>query len=233
MEDHVMESLRTDSLSELVFRKILAKILNHEFLPNTFLPSEKALSEMFGVGKSSIREAVKMLQILGVVESKQGVGTRICEPREADFVTPLLLNIALQQTTPQQLWEFREMFEQAYTHLALTEATDEDKEALRAQFRLSEEKLARGEMTYDDDLDFHRIVLKCTHNPYVIKIGNTVYELMRPDLRKFEGYSPEQTIRDHRPIMDAICTGDAQQLESAVRGSLGTYQKILHMDQQK
>ncbi len=80
------------SLSKMVVEKIKEGLISGELKPGDFLPSEAELSERFGVGKSSIREAVKMLEALGVVEICKGNGSRICSTVDASVMNPNFSN---------------------------------------------------------------------------------------------------------------------------------------------
>ena len=113
-----MELRRENTLSQLVLDSIQNSIRDGEFKPGELLPSEREMSERYGVGKSSIREAIKMLQVLGVVESAQGKGTYLKESIGPQILRPLLLDMMLQRSSAEELYEFRLMFEQAYMSLA-------------------------------------------------------------------------------------------------------------------
>ena len=70
--------------------------MNGEFHPGDELPSEAEMCAMLGIGKSSIREALKMLQMIGVVEIQQGKRSRICNTIKSDMMMPLIFNLMLQ-----------------------------------------------------------------------------------------------------------------------------------------
>ena len=94
-----MELRRENTLSQLVLDSIQNSIRDGEFKPGELLPSEREMSERYGVGKSSIREAIKMLQVLGVVESAQGKGTYLKESIGPQILRPLLLDMMLQRSS--------------------------------------------------------------------------------------------------------------------------------------
>jgi GntR family transcriptional repressor for pyruvate dehydrogenase complex len=223
------ENLKSNNLSELVLKRIQQLILNKEFKPGDLLPSEKEISERFGVGKSSVREAIKMLHVLGVVESKQGIGTRIRETLGSDVMTSLLLNLTLQQSTSQQLLEFREMFEVAYTEMAMEKATEADKQKLLENIEIIEDKFKEGKLSVDDDIEFHKVILEMTRNPFVIKIGHTVFELLRPSMHS-QYYSTEKAVSDHKSIVEAFYKGDWEYAKKTILNTLDTsYKRILEI----
>ena len=109
---------REGTLSQLVLESIQESIRDGEFRPGEALPSERELAERYGVGKSSIREAVKMLQVLGVVETAQGRGTYLRRSVGPQILRPLLLDMMLLRTSADELYEFRLFFDRAYIRLA-------------------------------------------------------------------------------------------------------------------
>ena len=102
--------LKTENLSERVVLWLKQAILDGEFHPGDELPSEAEMCAMLGVGKSSIREALKMLQMIGVVEIRQGKRSRICSTVKPDIMMPLIFNLVLQGSSSQELYDFRVMF---------------------------------------------------------------------------------------------------------------------------
>ena len=129
-----MNLRRENTLSQLVLENIQNSIRDGEFKPGECLPSERELAERYGVGKSSIREAVKMLQVLGVVESSQGKGTYLRQSLGPQIFRPLLLDMMLQRSSAEELYEFRVIFDIAALKLAITKATQNEKQALREKF---------------------------------------------------------------------------------------------------
>ena len=117
-----------------MLESIQESIRDGEFRPGEALPSERELAERYGVGKSSIREAVKMLQVLGVVETAQGRGTYLRRSVGPQILRPLLLDMMLLRTSADELYEFRLFFDRAYLRLAAEKATDEDKRRAREAF---------------------------------------------------------------------------------------------------
>ena len=97
--------IKNSSLSELVMQKIQHSILHKEFQAGTLLPSEKDLSERYGVGKSSVREALKMLHALGVVNPVQGKGTYLRKTLQHQVLTPLLYELMLMESTAEDLYD--------------------------------------------------------------------------------------------------------------------------------
>ena len=162
-------NLRRDNLSEQVLENIQTSIRDGVFKPGCMLPSEKEMSEMYNVGKSSVREAVKMLQVLGVVESAQGRGTFLRESIGPQILKPLLYEMMLQHSNAEELYEFRLMFDVAYLKTAVQKATEQEKQLAREKFSEYKKACRRHDPQAGLlDLELHRVFLNATKNQFII-----------------------------------------------------------------
>lgn len=91
-----MTPVPRQSLSKMVVEKIKEGLISGEIVPGEYLPSENELTERLGVGKSSIREAIKMLEAMGVVETCKGNGSRVRTSVDSDIMNPLVFQIVLR-----------------------------------------------------------------------------------------------------------------------------------------
>ena len=88
-----MESLRTESVVQSVINRLTDAIKNGELKPGDKMPSEIELAESLGVARSSVREAIKILSYLGVLESKRAEGTFVCEGFSESMIDPMVYGI--------------------------------------------------------------------------------------------------------------------------------------------
>ena len=128
-----MTPVPRQSLSKMVVEKIKEGLISGEIVPGEYLPSENELTERLGVGKSSIREAIKMLEAMGVVEICKGNGSRVRTSVDSDIMNPLIFQLILQSKTEskEKLVEFRKMIEISGGILAIDNASEEDIRRLR------------------------------------------------------------------------------------------------------
>ena len=222
---------RENTLSQLVLEKIQASIRDGEFVPGEMLPSEKEMSDMYGVGKSSVREAVKMLQVLGVVESSQGRGTYLKKTLGPQILKPVLFDMMLQHSSAEEVYEFRLMFDVAYLKLAVTKITDEEKELARVKLQkykeLSESHDPDADMA---DQEFHKVLLNSTKNNFIIKMGTLIMELCRNYIRKSNAIVDDTVMENHAKILNMLCTGDTSDIENIVANSLSVFRHTLDTD---
>jgi GntR family transcriptional regulator, transcriptional repressor for pyruvate dehydrogenase complex len=219
--------LEKGSVVRLVLERIKEAMLSRELRRGDYLPSETELTRSLGVGKTSVREAIKMLEAMGIVEVRQGHGTVIREQASDESLGPLVFQLILEQATSENLLELRRLFEPAYTQLAMEKADAEDVQRLRAQVAEFEQRIGAGTQTADDDLAFHRIVLECTRNPFVIQIGTTIHQLFKSSISRSMRTIADVALRDHKAILAAFEARDSGALRVAVFSSFEGWKRSL------
>jgi GntR family transcriptional regulator, transcriptional repressor for pyruvate dehydrogenase complex len=226
-QSSLSKPIKNNSVLAMVLDRIKEALINKELKPGDLLPSETELVNNLGVGKTSVREAIKMLQALGVVEVRQGFGTIIKKSAGEELVNPLVFQLLTQQGTNKDILDLRVMFEPAYTVMAMRIASDEDIKNIEATIINLENRTKAGIQTVEDDLNFHREILKSTHNPYVVRIGETVLQLFEASMRESVEKIPQTALRDHKAIFKAFCEKDELELQKAVIKSFEGWRGIL------
>lgn len=201
-------------------------LLNGRLQPGQKLPSEAELGQQFGVGRGTIREAMKVLSALGVIDIRRGDGTYICATVSPNVINPLLFAVLMEAGDVDALYEFRRMIDVGYSQIAATKATDEDfvhMTSLIEDMQTYRDSGERDEETLMQlDLSFHCAVLEATKNPLVIKIGRMVMEMFRETV-KHAISTPggiDWTIEQHQRLLTALQSGDPQQVREAVETGL-------------
>jgi GntR family transcriptional repressor for pyruvate dehydrogenase complex len=217
-----------DSVVSLVIDRIKEALLRKDLKPGDYLPSELELTKNLGVSKSSVREAVKMLQAMGVVEVRRGQGTLIRVQPGADYISPMIFQLIMESGYPDDLVELRLMFEPALTVMAMERATDEDLGRIRMTLERLESSIRSGTQVAEDDIAFHLAILHSTRNPLVIRIGETILELFKPSISISMQQIPERAIQDHRRIFEAFCSRDSAALREAVLKSYDGWRESLY-----
>ncbi|MCL2832019.1 MAG: FadR family transcriptional regulator [Treponema sp.] len=213
------EIIRAQNISFHVLERIKAIILNENRRPGDKIPTESELSQRLGVGKSSIREAVKMLEVLGVLETRHGDGTYIKSEPCADLINPLAYQLLVLERTPREIIELRATFEPAFTLAAMESATSEDIEKIEGSITNLVKSIKLGMQTAEEDLEFHYAILASTHNPFIILIGRTILQLFSASIDRSMRSIPEVAVKDHKRIFKAFCAKDKEKLLSAIEES--------------
>ena len=213
---------KKEKVTDQVLGQIREALMRGELKPGDRLPGARELADRMEVGISSVREALKMLEGLGAVESRQGEGTFICDTLREGAANAFAIQMALLPQTADYLVEFREIYETAYTRLAMKNASPQDLLEIEKEVIALEEKIEHQSpdtlVAVQDELNFHRSILHCTHNPYIIKIGEVALELFFDILYdKLEPLKIIEAAKDHRDIYEAIRNKDVELLEKVFR----------------
>lgn len=213
---------RNERLSDKVAQQLLESIVSQRLAPGTRLPSERELGEQFNVSRTVIREAVRDLAAKGVVDVRSGSGARVANVEAASVSESMSLYLRGQGLSYADVNEVRFALEAVTARLAAERAdADEEAELLASGERLAGltgdlEKASR------EDVEFHRLVARATHNPLFIvvldSIGDVLLDIRRATLR-LEG-RVEQAAHHHRLIAEAITAHDVHAAEAAMREHL-------------
>lgn len=221
------------SVVNLVIERIKEAIISQELKAGDYLPTESELVANLGVSKTSVREAIKMLQALGVVEVQRGRGTRIRDDIGGDLLAPLSYQMLLARGTVQEILDFRLMFEEAFTVMAMDRATPEDLERIAATVTDLEKAIAENRQTVREDLAFHLEILRTTHNPMVVRVGETIMELFKASIGHSVRHHPDVALRDHKAIFEALCQKDKTKLRKVIQGSFQAWERSLEETQKQ
>lgn len=208
---------KREKIVGLVIGSIKEALISGRLKAGDRLPSVTEMAASMDVGVSSVREALKVLEGLCVVECQQGRGTYICSDLREDSINAMTFQLLVMPRSTQQLYEFRKMFETAYTFMAVENATDEDLEKIRVIVEALEEKAKTLPVETGDERDFHMSVLSCTHNAYVIRLGETMIELILSTIQKQPNETRNHSVpKDHRMLYEALATRNKKKVQAAL-----------------
>lgn len=225
--DRLGGSIERSSVAFQILERIKAALIRGELQPGDYLPSETELTQSLGVGKSSVREAIKMLQAIGIVEVRRGQGTIIRREPGDPLVDPMAFGMILARGMTRDVLEFRRIFEPAYTLQAMANATPEDHARIQQAIADMETAIAHSEQTFRHDVAFHRAILHATHNPMTIRVGETLLQLIEAALETSMQTQPEVALKDHKKIYAAFEAGDAQGVNNAIEVSAKSWETEL------
>jgi len=206
-------------LSESVADDILAMItIDKKFATGDKLPNENALSEELQVSRTTLREAIRILVNHNVLEIKRGKGTFVANYQELndDFGLEKLAAIKLNA---KDLYEMRMMFEPQAAYYATKRATDKELERILYYGRIVEEKILQNEDRTEFEQAFHKAIAKATHNEFMNKLMPILHKAIDKGviLGDDNGIVIQDTLNDHRMIMDFLAKRDADGAKTAMK----------------
>jgi GntR family transcriptional regulator, transcriptional repressor for pyruvate dehydrogenase complex len=199
-----------------IVERILDGIASGAFPSGSALPAERALAGELGVGRGSVREAIRVLEHAGILEVRSGSGTYVVDtgpPKVAVFRAHAALT---GEHSPFDVIAARHAVEPACAALAATHRHERDLEVARETVDRQADLLRAGHDTAAADLDFHLAVAAATHNPVLLLLVERIVEIMRrppwSDLKHASRAEPsggERDVAEHHAVLDAIERHDA------------------------
>jgi GntR family transcriptional repressor for pyruvate dehydrogenase complex len=175
--------------------------------PGQRLPNERALARRLGLSRPSLREAVRALVAMRILEVHHGDGTYVTSLQPELLAEPLRLILALDASSILALFELRRVVEPAAAALAAVRATAAERKALRAELERGKEFQGHPAALVDHDTTLHRLLHLAAHNPLLVSLSASLASLARQSrLRTVRlPRNARLTIREHRAIVEAVC----------------------------
>lgn len=222
------ETVRRDKVYEGVAKQIERLILKR-LRPGDKLPSERELAEMLAVSRSSIRDAIRSLELMGMVEPRQGAGTIVREISSDSLVNPLANARKRKEELLGELLDFRKMLEPPLAARAATRVSADEISEMEEILERQEEKLRGGDSTIAEDSEFHYAIALASGNSVVLKVLDTLMDLLRDSRERslqVEG-RPPKSLAGHRRILAAIKRHDAEAAKVAMRRHIEDVEEIV------
>jgi GntR family transcriptional repressor for pyruvate dehydrogenase complex len=221
--------IRKTRVAEEIADRIRVLILDGTFPPGLPLPAERPLAERFGVSRGSIRDALRTLEMIGLLVTRHGQGTF---PQELDvdrLVAPLASVLRYRSDLQDELLDVRRMFEPAVARVAATRVTAEDLTDLHRILDAQRRKLKTGRSALVEDTAFHAALARATRNRVVVSIMATLNDLLvesRKHTLKQKG-RPERSILGHEAVVAALRQRDADAAADAMREHIDQIASLL------
>lgn len=217
------------SLSEEIAAKLLSLIRERELQPGDKLPPERELAAMMQVSRPSLREALRALSIMNVVEIRQGNGTYITSLDPELLMEPLDFVFGLDDSTFLELFEARKALEVSIVALAAERITPEEITALEACLEKSAESVDDHQAFLEADVELHERIVNAARNPILRRFMTSIKQLGRASRSRtveIPGVT-RQSVDDHRAIVEALKAGDADAAQTAMLEHLNNVERRL------
>lgn len=223
MELTQIDPIKREPVATQVARKLVEYLLSGAVEPGTRMPSERQLAEAFGVGRSAMREAIKALSLIGLVEVRQGDGTYLRKADSALLPEVIEWGLLLGERRTMDLVEARQEIEIVIAGLAARRRTERDIEDLRALLERMDQTRTPAAFV-DADVAFHMRLAEASDNLVLRDIHSSVQALLRTWIGRVlaaEG-AREPSYREHVPIFEAIVAGDPDAAERAMEAHMSS-----------
>lgn len=223
-----LKNLKKESVVQSVINCLTDAMRDKELKPGDRIPPEPELAASLGVARSSVREAIKILTYLGVLESKRSEGTFVCDGFKESMIDPMVYGIILNQDSFENLMELRQMVEAGTLRLAIGKYTEEEGRALEAILAQMRQVVESGEDAVERffriDNEFHDMISQMGKNPLADKIGRVVrtltyamrYETVSAMIRAGRG---GELVEAHEKLFEMLKSRDLSNVSEVVRES--------------
>jgi GntR family transcriptional repressor for pyruvate dehydrogenase complex len=210
--------VKSTRIYEEIIRQVKQMIAEGRLKSGDQLPPERDLAEKFVVSRTSVREAFRALESLGLIEIRAGEGTFVREVSIETLIEPLALIMVSQREAIGELFEARRLLEPTIAALAATRATPEEIHEMERILEQQAKAIATGKTGLAEDAAFHAAIGTAAHNRAITRIAHAVMDLLtqsREESLNTPG-RPNRSHEDHRRIVAAIAARD----EAAARRAM-------------
>lgn len=220
-------NIKRASTTELIVQNVVSLIGQRSLQPGDKLPPERELCEIFGVSRPVLREALKALQVMNIIDIRQGAGAYVRSLEPQNIVEHLDIVFHLDSSLYHDLYEARRALEGSLARMAAACITEEELASIEENISRAAEHSDDPEAFYQLDLELHDIILKAANNrvmPVFMQSINKLVLLMRersnarPNIRK-------NTIQDHRKIYEALRKRDPDAAGQAMEQHIANVEK--------
>lgn len=229
------EIIPKTAIAEDIVAQLLLLIQEKKLLPGDKLPPERELAAMMGVSRPSLREALRSLSIMHVVELRHGSGTFIASLQPETLVEHLDFVFALDDSTYLQLFETRKVLEPGICALAAQHISDEELAQLESCVARSATGLEDPEGYFQADVDLHEIITIAARNPLLHRFMASIHRLSQASRRRTSVLSGimQQTYQDHQVIVESLKAHDPTAAYQAMLTHLIHVEQRLREDQEQ
>jgi GntR family transcriptional repressor for pyruvate dehydrogenase complex len=210
--DVLIEPVKRSRIYEHIVEQIRALIREGRWAPGDQIPPERELAERFRVSRTSVREALRALELQGVIESRQGGGTFVRTADTEALVPPLAAAIMRGRRELSEVLEVRELIEPGIARSAAARATLEHVSEMESLVERQRQCIAEGRSFVDEDTAFHYTLARAADNNILLRLHNLILDLLRESRQSYLHVPdrPQTSLRGHEAILAAVKAHDAE-----------------------
>ena len=205
--------IKSKRIYEEIVLQVNGLIAEGKLKPGDRLMAERELADRFQVSRASVREAIRTLEMLGIIDIRPGEGTFIREAETDEIIRPLAMFLAVERCSALDMFEVRRVFETATAGLAAERATQEELDQIESTLENMKERLNLQDPEKGEEFDaaFHYAVAEAAHNTLLTRLFKTISgdfakanSAARRQLYLDNSKNPQRIIDQHSEILAAI-----------------------------
>ncbi|MBP2627755.1 MAG: fadR 2 [Firmicutes bacterium] len=223
------------SVVEQIVDNITNAIINGELKPGDKIPTENELCASMGVGRNSVREAIKILGAYGVINIKRAEGTFVTQNYDSKMLYPVLYGIILQKDSANKIVELRKIIDVGILQLAIDkldmESLHKAEQAMKDIEKTITASSVEAKDIFEADIAFHMVLVDITENPLLKGIGFYVDQITRKSrikaIEKFlKDNATEQFLLMHKEMLRVLKEKDRNQINKVVENHYQYWEKV-------
>lgn len=218
MSQKTLAPITRSTVTEQIVERITSFILDERLRPGDKLPSERDLMGRLGVGRSTLREAIKTLSAIGIVDVQIGDGMYVSSGQTAVLTKPLSWGLLIGEHSTREVIEARRVVEVELIGLATLRTTPEDMAAIEAHWATMRANQDNAEVFTEADQDFHLAIAAAARNSVLYHVLDTLRHIIRIWIFKtFSEYPDRQPgFDEHAAIFGALQARDPDAARAAM-----------------
>ncbi len=234
-----IKPIRKQTVPEQIIHEFKSLIDSGQITPGSRLPGERELAEMLNVSRPSLREALRALSLLGIVENRHGSGTFLSASPDRWPSEPFSIMLSIKRGMLFDIFEARKCLEGSVAELAARRRSDEDLQAMEEALKQMRLTVRNPEQYPIYEMEFHRAIVEAAGNAVIADLMEKLYNLLKDTRGGINGYTSEATafrdedLRNHQVILDRIKEGDGVRATKAMIDHLMNFERRLQDEQQK
>lgn len=228
-QESLMDPMNNKSIVDQITTRITNAIINGELLPGQRIPTETELCESMQVGRNSVREAIKALVAMGVLNIRRAEGTFVAEGFSDRMLDPMVYGLILEGGNSTAMIELRRLFDIGILKLAIEKSNEEDINKMKkamSELRKVMEKPSDKDEIQDADIRFHKTLESAVHNPLVEKISVVIERLSRPTrVRAVENFIQKDELNEMLQMHEQMLKVVLEKDETAVSEVIDNHYK--------
>jgi len=218
-----MEPIKRFSVVDSVVEAMLKAIENGKFIPGHKIPSERILTQEFGVSRTALREAFQKLEQLGTITIRQGDGTYLNPPAPESLYGEIKHAFDLGRSGMNQFLEARESVELTAVHMATERITLEELGILKQLLKEQEENLTNTSVFMELDFKFHHVLVQAAKNDLILQFWLSIVPLIKEQQARMSTVPgmANRAFNHHQKLVDSITRRETRKAQNIIREHFG------------
>jgi DNA-binding FadR family transcriptional regulator len=229
----LLKPIRRVRLYENAADQIQTLILKKKYTPGDRLPSERSLAQQFHISRHSLREALRILDVMGLIEIKVGDGIYVKEVNFLPYIESLNFSLRtrlqIERDTLVKLWETRRMLEVGMVDIAAKQINDSFLRSLWWCIEEMKKNIDHQDAFISSGIRFHRLIAEIGQNEVLILVWDMLANLIRTSQYKIYRipWSPKKALAAHKKIYRALEARDSEKAVEAMKQHMLEEEKAL------